>query len=95
MILVSFAGTMYIMGKHEVFFFTISKGVRQGGRLSAKLFSVYMDDLSKSLINSGVGCFFHNVCFNHVFYADGLCLMASCAISLQELLNICTVIVSL
>ena len=27
-----------------------------------------------------------NVCFNHVFYADDLCLMAPCAITLQELL---------
>ena len=77
------------MGKHEVLFFTISNGVRQGGILSPKLFSVYMDDLSKLLINSGIGCFIDNVCFNHVFYADDLCLMAPCALALQELLNIC------
>ena len=48
-----------------------------------------MDDLSKLLINSGIGCFIDNVCFNHVFYADDLCLMAPCALALQELLNIC------
>ena len=30
-----------------------------------------------------------NVCINHVFYADDLCLMAPCAIALQQLLNIC------
>ena len=48
-----------------------------------------MDDISKLLINSGIGCFIDNVCFNHVFYADDLCLMAPCAITLQELLNIC------
>ena len=41
------------------------------------------------LISSGVGCFLNNVCFNHVFYADDLYLMAPCAIALQELLNIC------
>ena len=70
-------------------FFNISNGVRQGGILSPKLFSVYMDDLSNILISSGVGCFLNNVCFNHVFYADDLCLMAPCAIALQELLNIC------
>ena len=40
--LVSISGTMYIMGKHEVLFFTASNGVRQGGILSLKLFSVYM-----------------------------------------------------
>ena len=38
-------------------FSTISNGVRQGGILSTKLFSVYMDDLSDLLINFGIGCF--------------------------------------
>ena len=48
-----------------------------------------MDDLSNMLICSDVGCYIDNVCINHVFYADDLCLMAPCAIALQELLNIC------
>ena len=91
MFLVSFTGTMNIMGKHEVLFFTISNGVRQCGILSPKLFSVYMDDLSRLLINSGIGCFIDNVCFSHVFAADDLCLMAPCAIAFQKLLNICHV----
>ena len=78
-----------LWGNKRSSFFTISNGVRQGGILSPKLFSVYMDDLSKLLINSGIGCFIDNFCFNHVFYADDLCLMAPCAIALQELLNIC------
>ena len=76
-------------GKTKSSFFTISNGVRQGGILSPKLFSVYMDDLSNMLIRSGVDCCIDNVCVNHVFYADDLCLMAPCAIALQELLNIC------
>ena len=42
-----------------------------------------MDDLSKLLINSGIGCFIDNACFNHAFYADDLCLMAPYAIALQ------------
>ena len=33
-------------------------------------------DLSK------IGCYVDNVCVNHVFYADDLCLMAPCAIAL-------------
>ena len=78
-----------LWGNTRSSFFTISNGVRQGGILSPKLFSVYMDDLSKLLINSGIGCFIDNVGFNHVFYADDLCLMAPCALALQELLNIC------
>ena len=71
------------------FLFTCSNGVRQGGKLSPKLFSVYMDDLSNLLISSCIGCFLNKVCFNHLFYADDLCLMAPCVIALQELLNIC------
>ena len=67
----------------------ISNGVRQGWILSPKLFSVYMDDRSNMLIRSGVGCYIDNVCVNHVFYAENLCLMAPCAIALLELLNIC------
>ena len=48
-----------------------------------------MDNFSKLLINYGIGCFIDNACFNHVFYADDLCLIAPCAIALQRLLNIC------
>ena len=70
-------------------FFTISNGVRQGGILSPSLFAVYMDDLSSLLNASRIGCHISDVCINHVFYADDLCLMAPCAIALQELLNIC------
>ena len=32
---------------------------------------------------------YNGVCINHVFYADDLCLIAPCAIALQDLLNIC------
>ena len=31
----------------------------------------------------------YEVCFNHIFYTDDLCLLAPCAIVLQELLDIC------
>ena len=48
-----------------------------------------MDDLCNMLIRSGVGCYIDNVCIKHVYYTDDLCLMAPCAIALQELLNIC------
>ena len=41
------------------------------------------------LKNSGIGCYVDNVYVNHAFYADDLCLMAPCAIALQQLLNIC------
>jgi hypothetical protein len=53
------------------------------------LFAVYMDDLSKTLITSNVGCSIDNVCVNHVFYADDLCLMAPSPAGLQKLMDIC------
>ena len=69
--------------------FTISNGVRQGGLLSPVLFSIYMDDLSVLLSQSGIGCHIDDLCINHVFYADDICLMAPCAIALHELINLC------
>ena len=69
--------------------FTISNGVRQGGILSPVLFSIYMDDLFVLLSRSGIGCHIDDLCINHVFYADDLCLKAPCAIALQELINLC------
>ena len=74
-----------------LFTITISNGVRQGGILSPVLFSIYMDDLSVFLSQCGIGCHIDDLCtcINHVFYADDLCLMASCAIALQELINLC------
>ena len=47
-----------------------------------------MDDLSTMLNDSGIGCYVDNVCVNHVFYADDLCLIAPFAIALKQLLNI-------
>ena len=70
-------------------YFNISNGVRQGGILSPSLFAIYMDDLSSLLNTSRIRCHISDVCINHVFYADDLCLMAPCAIALQELINIC------
>jgi hypothetical protein len=53
------------------------------------LFSLYIDDVSIELSRSKIGCFINNVCMNHVFYADDMCIMAPSAIGLQNLLNIC------
>jgi hypothetical protein len=76
-------------GKHTSAYFKVSNGVRQGSLLSPKLFSVYVDQLSVFLMKSKVGCFINSVCFNHIFYADDLCLLAPSAIALQKLVNTC------
>ena len=69
--------------------FKICNVVRQGGILSPKLFSVYVDDLSATLINSKVGCHIDEHCINHVMYADDICLMAPIPGALQLLIDIC------
>ena len=76
-------------GKTKSILFTKPNGVRQGGILSPKLFSIYIHDLSKVLNDSGKGCYVDNVCVTHVNNADDICLIAPCAIALQQLLNIC------
>ena len=76
-------------GKTISKYFPVSNGVRQGGILSPKLFSMYVDDLSNKLIDSKIGCHIDNHCMNHVMYADDICIMAPSAVALQELLNIC------
>ena len=77
------------LGAEMSSYFTISNGVRQGGVLFPSIFAVSMDELSSLLNASRIGCHISDVCINHVFYADDSCLMAACAIALQELLNIC------
>ena len=69
--------------------FCTSNGVRQGGILSPKLFSVYIDDLSDKLVKCKVGCYIDNLCMNHVMYADDICLMVPSPAALQELIDIC------
>ena len=48
--------------------------------MSLKLFAIYVDDLTLSLIKSKIGSMLDEVCFNHIFYGDDLCLLAPCAI---------------
>ena len=69
--------------------FKVTTGVHQGSVLSPKMFAVYVDQLSEQLINCKASCFIDHVCFNHLFYADDLCLLAPSAIALQKMINIC------
>ena len=70
-------------------YFTISNGVRQGGILSARLFAVCVDNLSKQVIDAKSGCFIEHQCINRVMYADDVRLLAPSALGLQKLLDGC------
>ena len=69
--------------------FKVSNVVRQGGILSPRLFSVYIDDLSKALSKANIGCHLYSVCTNHLFYADDSVLLAPSPVALNQLLDIC------
>jgi len=69
--------------------FNVTNGVRQGGILSPVFFNLYIDDLSKSLNDSGVGCTINSCVINHLFYADDAVLLAPSPDALKQLLKIC------
>ena len=64
---------------------------RQAGRyiIAVFVYFKYVDDLSHKLNNAKVGCHINNICINHLFYADDLCLMAPSPVGLQLLIDIC------
>ena len=63
--------------------------MKQWGVLSPQLFAIYMDDLSVCLTQCKAGCHLNETVTNHVMYVDDICLMASSAIALRKMLNMC------
>ena len=63
--------------------------MRQGGILSPKTFDLYMNGLIDELSNSYAGYYINDKCFNHIMYADDICLMAPTGIAMQKLLDVC------
>ena len=70
-------------------YFKVTSGVKQGGVLSPKIFTLYVDELISRLRKSGVGCHLTSIFLAAIMYADDLCLMAPTRSALQELLFIC------
>ena len=69
--------------------FDITAGVRQGGVLSPDLYNIYVDELIRILMSSGLGCYVHELFAACQFYADDMCIVAPSIKGLQRLLNIC------
>ena len=76
-------------GKSLSQYFPICNGVRQGGISSLRLFALYVNQLTNRLIACKAGCYFNDMCINHVLYADDICLLAPSASAMQSLLDVC------
>ena len=63
--------------------FHVTNGVKQGGIISPVLFIVYMDDLSTSLNNSGIGGHNGGKTINNLCYADDI-IMFDCALIISD-----------
>ena len=70
--------------------FTVCNGIKQGGLLSPYLFNLYIDNLSKQLNRTGVGCLAGVQLINHLSYADDMVLLAPSKRALQMLLDVCS-----
>ena len=64
------------------------QGVRQGGVLSAYLFTYYIDNILKCVFKEDVGCRIGINKFNILAYADDIVLMSPSAGGLRILLNV-------
>ena len=69
--------------------FKLSNGVRQGGILSPRLFTVYMDDLSTRLNKLKIGCTIGEMIINHLMFADDIVLISPSTYGLKVLLDEC------
>ena len=57
--------------------------------MSPKLFNIYVDELSVNLKKCNSGCHIENMCVNHLFYADDLCLLAPSPSGQQTMFDVC------
>ena len=70
-------------------YFRVLSGTKQGGILSPRISTMYMDGLISLLRRKGVGCHILQVFLACIFYADDLCLITPIRGAMQELLSIC------
>ena len=70
-------------------YFTMSNGVKQGGVLSAILFTLYLDKLLIRLKNSNIGCSINGCYTGALSYADDITLSCPSIRGLNRMLEIC------
>ncbi|XP_063953897.1 uncharacterized protein LOC135153720 [Lytechinus pictus] len=66
----------------------LEKGVRQGAILSPSLYTLFIDNLIKTLKEKGLGCSFQGRYTGIIVLADDVALLASSAVELQEMLSV-------
>ncbi len=70
-------------------YFSIVNGIRQGGVISPLLFTIYADELIKSLEESQIGCHIGHVYLGMMCYADDIVLLCPTVGGLQRMMYIC------
>ena len=64
-------------------------GTHQGSILSPYRFSVYNRNVSKTVVNTGIGCYIGNMPSNILLYADDIVILAPSWDAQQKLINLC------
>jgi exonuclease III len=75
-------------GSSVTSFFSLERGVRQGGVLSPHLFNIYIDDVIKTVSNSNYCCNIRFTCVSIFMYADDLIIMSPSVTMLQKLFTL-------
>ena len=70
-------------------YFDVLSGVKQGGVLSPRIFTMYVDDIIVRLRCKGIGCHLMDMFLACIMYADDLCLLAPTRGAMQKMLTIC------
>ena len=69
--------------------FNVPLGTKQGGIISPKFFSIYIDDMVKILRNLGVGCHVLKAFVACILFADDMALLAPSRKALQIMMDHC------